>query len=86
VAIRKAAIPSDRFGVEPGHATSLRVNPRPVLANVYQRPAGYKLKIKLAGIRQRSRKVERAMGIEYIGDTISAYSNQQVVIQEQRCV
>jgi hypothetical protein len=59
-------------GSNPVIRTSLRVNPRPVLANVYQRPAGDKLKIKLAGIRQRWRKVERAMGIEPTGNALSS--------------
>jgi hypothetical protein len=37
---------------------------RPALANVYQRPTGCKVEIKLAGVSQRWREVERAMGIE----------------------
>lgn len=43
------------------------MKPRPALANVYQRPGGCKPEIELAGIRQRSREVERAMGIEPTG-------------------
>ena len=40
-------------GSNPVRWARLRVKPRPTRANVYQRPAGCKLEIKLAVIRQR---------------------------------
>ena len=50
---------------------------RPALANVYQRPAGCKLEIKLAGIDQRWREMERAMGIEPIRAVLPELKNKR---------
>jgi predicted nucleic-acid-binding protein len=51
---------------QPGSPLLLRSDhqPRRLPAKVYQRSAGCRLEIELAGIGQRWRKMERAMGIE----------------------
>jgi hypothetical protein len=62
------------------------VKPQPVLASVYQCPAGCKLEIKLAGIGQRWLEVERVMGIEYIARVRLLSVNQTVASKVVYCV
>jgi hypothetical protein len=54
--------------------------------NIYQRPAGYKLEIRVAGVGQRWLEVERAMGIEYIARRRLTVLNHHVAIVNESCV
>jgi hypothetical protein len=51
--------------------------PRRLPAKVYQRSAGCRLEIELAGIGQRWRKMERATGIEPMGKALPELENKR---------